>query len=151
MRKLIIWDLDGTLFNVDHRVHHVRTKPKNWPAFEKSIPDDPVYEDMKWLNYVIGNRSWNEDVLQLIVTGRGEHLREITTNQLTLHGIWYDNLYMRPLKDNRKDFVIKEEILHQITTAYGVKPFMWFEDRSQNIEMLRRNGVRAMQIKDGDY
>ena len=42
MKDLIICDLDGTLANCEHRVHHVRNKPKNWDAFYAGVRDDTV-------------------------------------------------------------------------------------------------------------
>jgi hypothetical protein len=41
---LIVFDIDGTLANIEHRLHHVRSKPKNWPAFDAGIPNDKVNE-----------------------------------------------------------------------------------------------------------
>jgi len=31
--NVYVFDLDGTLANIDHRLHFIKTKPKNWPAF----------------------------------------------------------------------------------------------------------------------
>lgn len=34
---LICFDIDGTLANIEHRLDCVRTKPKNWKAFDAAI------------------------------------------------------------------------------------------------------------------
>ena len=35
--KIYIFDLDGSLFDIRHRVGYVRTRPSNWDAFNNSI------------------------------------------------------------------------------------------------------------------
>lgn len=37
---LVAFDLDGTLANIDHRLHHVKNKPKCWVKFNEGIKDD---------------------------------------------------------------------------------------------------------------
>ena len=36
----IIFDIDGTIADIEHRRVYVRSKPKNWRAFIKAIPKD---------------------------------------------------------------------------------------------------------------
>ena len=36
----IIFDIDGTLMNVDHRRHHVMKTPKDYKAFRAATGDD---------------------------------------------------------------------------------------------------------------
>ena len=38
----IIFDIDGTVANIDHRLDYVRSHPKNWNAFDAGIPNDGV-------------------------------------------------------------------------------------------------------------
>ena len=42
MKDIIVCDLDGTLANCEHRVHHVQNKPKNWDAFYAGVREDEV-------------------------------------------------------------------------------------------------------------
>jgi 3-dehydroquinate dehydratase-2 len=39
---LVVFDIDGTLANIEHRLDYVRSKPKNWKAFDAGIPNDKV-------------------------------------------------------------------------------------------------------------
>lgn len=41
---LVVFDIDGTLANIEHRLDYVRSKPKNWKAFDAGIPNDKVNE-----------------------------------------------------------------------------------------------------------
>lgn len=39
--QLVVFDVDGVLADVRHRLHFLRTRPKDWPAFFAAVPDDP--------------------------------------------------------------------------------------------------------------
>ena len=67
----IIFDIDGTLANADHRTHFVRSKPKNWNAFNAAIPFDTVHEDVAWLLGLL----YRTNNTILLASGRGEESR----------------------------------------------------------------------------
>lgn len=168
--KILVWDVDGTLANIEHRRHHVRGEgKKNWAAFNREMSNDTPHDDIIWLFQTL---SMQVDVM-VIASGRGEEDREKTEAWLRKHGMWsrkeylssdyddelvisgpvyvYDKLYMRPAKDSRKDSIIKKEILDQIIAEYGEKPFMVFDDRNQVVDMWRENGIRCLQVAPGDF
>ena len=49
-KKIIVFDIDGTLANIQHRRQYVASRPKNWAAFNAGMKFDTVYEDIKWMN-----------------------------------------------------------------------------------------------------
>jgi hypothetical protein len=65
-------------------------------------------------------------------------------------GVPYSKLYMRPAKDHRPDYIIKVELLQQIRKDYG-EPFMWFDDRNQVVDAIRAEGVRVLQVAEGNF
>ncbi len=146
-KKIIIFDIDGTLANIEHRRAYVRTKPKNWPAFNRAMVNDTPYQDIVWLYKTLQKQ---EDTVMLIASGRGEEERHVTTTWLSAYGIVFKQLYMRPANDSRQDNIIKEEILEQIRVEYG-EPFMVVDDRNQVVDMWRTNGVRCLQCAPGDF
>lgn len=145
----VIFDIDGTLANCEHRVRFVQSIPKNWPAFNKRMNKDTPYHDIIWLLKIMHANN----VIILIASGRGEEDRKITTNWLDveagLAGL-YTKLYMRPLKDNRADNIIKKEILDQMRLD-GYNPTMAIDDRSNVVKMWRDNGLRCLQVAAGDF
>lgn len=146
---LVIFDLDGTLADMEHRVHLVRTKPKNFPLFNSLAVKDDVYTDIAmFFDHFIHDRP---DIRVYIVTGREGTMinREIAWNWLYIHNLIPHELIMRAPGDYRKDFVVKEEILHKLQETFEV--FMVFEDRKQVVDMYRRNGIRCLQVKEGDF
>lgn len=144
--KVIVFDIDGTLANSEHRMHWVSSKPKNWAACDAAIPQDTTHSDIVWLLHSLATRH----IRLIICTGRGESTRAVTEAWLKKYIGHYDALYMRPSGDYRKDSIVKVELLQQITYDYG-KPYLWFDDRQQVVDAIREQGVRVLQVAPGDF
>jgi phosphoglycolate phosphatase-like HAD superfamily hydrolase len=145
----ILFDIDGTLADCSHRMHWVRTKPKNWKAFNAAMAKDMPHHDIIWLAktlYAAGNRI-------IISSGRGEETRDVTVNWLDnnagLQGV-YCRLYMRPLNDFRSDVIVKSEMLDQMIKD-GYDPYMAFDDRDGVVAGWRSRGIRCLQVAPGDF
>ena len=146
MTKVIVFDIDGTLANIEHRRSFVATKPKNWKAFTAGIPNDTPHEDIVTLSSMLvscGNTL-------LLCSGRGEEQRDVTVDQMNEFGVLYSKLYMRPAKDHRPDDIIKVELLQQIREEFG-NPWLWFDDRTRVVNAIRAEGVRVLQVCAGDF
>lgn len=144
--KTFIFDIDGTLANIEHRRDFVRTKPKNWSAFNNAMHLDTPNEDIIWLAQTF--HAMGHTIL--IASGRGEEQREVTEKWLKDHNVPHVKLFMRPAKDNRRDDIIKEEILFQIEKEFGW-PDMVFDDREQVVNMWRKHKIRCLQVDFGDF
>lgn len=148
----IICDLDGTLCNVDHRLHHVRRPPgdkKNWKAFFDGLGDD---RPNKWCVDIL--KSMHKDYTIVFCSGRPDNYRQQTykwleENDLTnLHHDVY--LYMRPRNDQRQDNIVKEIILDfEILPRFT--PFFMIDDRKQVVDMYRERGFTVLQCSEGDF
>jgi hydroxymethylpyrimidine pyrophosphatase-like HAD family hydrolase len=145
---LVVFDIDGTLADNHHRVHHVKSKPKNWPAYDAAIPDDtaiwPMAETFRAL------RLAGYDII--FVTGRSERSRKDTVEWLDendLHNS-FSKVYMRPDGDYRSDDIVKCEILDQIIKEYGFKPDIWFDDRPRVVRAIRARGVFVVDVYQGE-
>ena len=142
---LVVFDIDGTLANIDHRLDYVRSKPKNWKAFDAGIPNDkvnlPVAEIFWSLKEVVGN-----DII--FASGRNERSRQATEDWLQDNNLWdyHSKLYMRKADDFRSDDIVKQEILDQIIADYGKKPDMVFDDRPRVVRMWRDNGIFVFNV-----
>lgn len=147
--KDIVFDIDGTLSDPSHRQHFVRSKPRNWPAFNRTIFDDTVQYDIVWLAKVLHSIGCRI----VICTARTDDLREVTEKWLKekagLDGI-YEKVYMRAEKDYRDDDIIKRELL-DIIRADGYDPVMVFDDRDRVVKIWREAGLRCLQVAPGDF
>ena len=146
-KKIIIFDIDGTVANCSHRQIYVQNKPKNWPAFNRYMHLDTPHNDIIWLYKLLAAQ---DDTIMLIVSGRGAENRAVTEQWLADNGLVYEGLYMRNAKDSRSDNIVKTEILTCIRMFVG-EPYMVFDDRDQVVRAWRDNGVRCLQVADGNF
>lgn len=146
MRNCIIFDIDGTIADLQHRRHFVATKPKNWPAFFANIElDEPIHQIVEVLR-MYAHRGY----AIVLCSGRGDDTKDRTIAWLAKHDIPWDTIYMRKHKDNRADDIIKEELLDQIL-ADGYHPYMVYDDRDRVVAMWRRRGYICAQVAPGNF
>lgn len=144
----IICDLDGTLCNVEHRLHFVR-KPKeekkDWAGFFRGIEGDSINAWCKEILAFSGSR-----YRIVLCSGRPDNYKRETTNWLAKYGIVYDDLFMRLRNDSRQDNITKEVILDfEILTRYT--PHYMIDDRQQVVDMWRKRGYTCLQCAHGDF
>lgn len=146
---LIVFDIDGTLADNHHRIDYVRTKPKDWAAYDAGIPNDAVIEPIAKIF-----RGFAADPTFVVVfaTGRNERSRVATLNWLVDNGLYYlgQKLYMRASDDFRHDDIVKSEMLDQIIEDHGKKPDMWFDDRPRVVRAIRKRGVFVVDVYQGE-
>ena len=152
MKDTIICDLDGTLANCEHRVHHVQGKPKNWDAFYAGVRDDGVnYPILSILDKFLCYEGATHKII--FCSGRPERCREDTVWWLReVAHIWdekYTQLLMRKDGDFRQDNIIKQEILD--TQIDKDRVLFVLDDRKQVVDMWRRNGLMCLQVAEGDF
>lgn len=150
----VICDLDGTMCNVDHRLHFVRREKgvkKDWKGFFDGILGDGVN---RWCVDVLIGLS---DVFQAVYcSGRPDNYRRDTKKHLENNGVAKDRkgveipLYMRLRNDQRDDSIVKEIILDfEILTRY--KPHFFLDDRKRVVDMWRKRGYTCLHCAEGDF
>lgn len=170
----VIFDIDGTLANAEHRLHHIKD-PAYWrgvpprPDWDTFLSDELVALDTaipqtwKLLEYII--ESFDNRVL--FITGRKESSRKMTTSWLLdqdcpirfpaasrIQLLGWPNpvptLYMRKNGDRRPSSTVKRELLNQ-ARADGYNPTLVFEDRADDTAMWRSEGLLCCQVAEGNY
>ena len=154
MTQCYIFDIDGTLADASHRIHHIKKCPKDWDSFfEWMINDRPFPHILKLAHTLHDAAELEGDPCLLFVSGRPERYRTMTIDWLLSVGLLTDGrmrLYMRPDGDRRDDDIIKYEILQQLKDK-GYEPIMAFDDRDRIVKMWRANGVPCLQVSEGDF
>lgn len=150
----IIFDMDGTLADIKHRLHFIKPPEglvngfkKNWDAFNAAMHDDEPKEDIVNLLRSMHDMDYNI----AIVTGRQERYRKDTESWLHLNLIPYHMLIMRATDDMRSDFIIKEELYEDYFTLTERKVLFVVDDRDAVVKMWRRMGLTCLQCQEGDY
>jgi len=142
----IIFDIDGTLANVDHRRHFVEGTKKDFNAFYNAMVADTVFSHTRGLCNMLHANKWKI----FICTGRPEQYRSITEEWLLKNAIFHHHLMMRP-DDKRfeSDVKIKQSMLNEIKEHFDIDSV--FDDRDQVVKMWRDNGIPCYQVADGDF
>ena len=145
----IICDIDGTLSHMTDRT-----------AFEwDKAGGDRVDETIKGVldTYSFMGMYEHIDTFSavdcpniLLVSGRDEGCKDQTVSWLDKHQVSYDELFMRPKGDTRKDVEIKTEIYeNRIKDKYNV--LFVLDDRNQTVEGWRKLGLKCLQVQEGEF
>jgi len=104
MRPLAVFDVDGVVADVRHRLPYVQRRPKDWKAFFAAAPLDPPLEQGVALA-----RESAKDCEVVYVTGRPERCRRDTLAWFAQHGLPEGELVMRAGRDFRPAAKAKPE------------------------------------------
>jgi len=151
---VIIFDLDGTLADIEHRRHFIAAPKKEWKAFNRAcVDDDPIPQTIRMFELLAA--STPSPYIE-IWTGRNESVRRQTVNWLYQHVGCYEKetldkiLKMRPDGNYVQDYAMKGDWLKDYTRA-GRKIELVFEDRTQVVDMYREAGIPCFQVADGNF
>lgn len=152
--RCYIFDIDGTLADLSHRLHHIQPPllangqygPKDWDSFFAACGDDAPIEHTIKLAIDVSLAGANI----IYVSGRSDQCRIATETWLTRHGLPDGPVYMRKQGDHRPDHQVKVELLAQLR-ADGNDPVMAFDDRDAVVKMWREIGVPCAQVAPGDF
>ena len=142
IQNIVIVDMDGTLADIQHRLHYV-TGPgkKRWKQFFRAMDrDEPIDVVVRWV------RNLAPEYITVIITGRTDEYRKLTEDWLETHGIKYAKLLMRREGDHRPDTVVKRELLDTVgreRVAFAI------DDLPAVCAMYRECGLRVFQVSSG--
>lgn len=151
----VIFDLDGTLANIDARRELCRTSSGKI-NFEKfydpanivlDTPNVPVVEMLKMLRKA-GKRI-------VIFSGRSRATEEETIKFLKNCGVKYDMMIMRP-NDEDHDYTPDSQLKATWLKTYfpgseKERIMCVYDDRDKVVNMWRRNGVPCFQVNEGEF
>ncbi|MGX1786859.1 phosphatase domain-containing protein [Bosea sp. NPDC055332] len=137
----VVFDLDGTLADIRHRVHHVRSARPNWESFfaecVDEVPNIPVVNALR-AHIFAGDRVE-------IWSARSDVVRLETEAWLWRQGIDPRRLvHMRAKGDNTPDVVLKRHWLMQLHETE--RPDVVYDDRQRVVDMWREEGVACFQV-----
>ncbi|HYN56192.1 MAG TPA: HAD family acid phosphatase [Motilibacterales bacterium] len=136
--SVAVFDIDGVLADVRHRLHHVASRPKDWDAFFGAAPDDPPLSE--GLGAVATAARAGHVVMYL--TGRPERCRTATHAWLTAQGLPAGDLFMRDDTDRRPARITKVATLRRLSRRYRIEAFV--DDDAAVVEAVRTAGFPVM-------
>ena len=166
MKNTVIFDLDGTLANIDARRAKSLTNDKmDWDVFfdpENIQLDEPNIPVIKMAQLLA------EDGFKIIIfSGRNDRSFFATKDWLKVNDVPHDLLVMRPDKFQKDswpiadgnpatkamrfmpDEILKKEMLDTFANIEDV--FLVVDDRNKVVKMWRDLGLNTFQVAPGDF
>lgn len=136
LEDAIICDIDGTL------AHGTGRSPFDYDRITEDEVDTTIRQILK---------EYTDKYPIILLSGRDSSCKEKTKEWLERESIPYNELYMRPAGDNRKDSIVKRELYEQnIKGRYNVAFVL--DDRNQVVDMWRNElGLKCLQVAEGDF
>lgn len=139
----VIFDLDGTLANIDHRLHFVQGDSKDWDGFYAACGDDTPKSAIVELALMCDDAGHEI----IISSGRSAKVRGETEAWLEAHGIPYAQLLMRPDGSFVPDQALKKAWLDQGKLGDKADILFVVEDRDRMVKMWRDQGLTCLQVE----
>ena len=119
MTEAIVFDIDGTLADLSHRLKFVSGEHKDWERFYQGVGEDEVIVPIAQL-FAMYASSLPPDSKLLCITGRPERTRAATLKWFREKiGPEPDAIYMRKDHDFRPDVEIKREWVEKLRKGGG--------------------------------
>lgn len=154
MKPVVIFDLDGTLANMEHRVHWA--KVGNWEVFFSLVADDTPIAPMCNLAATL----LSAGVEVHIWTGRSEVSRNDTlwwirsfVSEALYDAIVDDpaRLRMRTVENRTQDDTLKRRWWQKSSDRFKDRVEFVVEDRDRVVDMWRQLGVVCLQCAPGKF
>lgn len=132
----VLVDIDGTLAHMGDR------GPYDWQRVGEDVLDDVV-------QILVADAADNGDQV-ILMSGRDSECRDLTITWLHENEVIFDDLFMRPQGDMRKDSIVKAELFDaHIAGKYNVRYVL--DDRDAVVAMWRARGLKVLQVAPGDF
>ena len=150
-KNTIIFDLDGTLANIDAR-RKLATKPNgklDWDIFfdpsniKLDVPNEPVVK--------IAQMFAENGYTIIIFSGRSDRTKYSTRSWLSNNRVPFQKLVMRDSNASHfvPDEILKKDMLDKHADIDDV--FLVVDDRNKVVDMWRSLGLDVFQVADGDF
>ena len=167
-KKTVIFDLDGTLANIDvRRDRSVKPNGKlNWDIF--ASPDSILHWDTPNAPVIKMAQMFHNDGFRIVIfSGRNDRGFFATKEWLAKHNVPFDLLVLRPdkFKDHSwpiadgnpatadmrfmPDEILKKKMLDTFVDKDDV--LMTVDDRQKVVDMWRDLGLTCFQVAPGDF
>ena len=155
--KVAIVDIDGTIANLDHRLHFIQAantsqvygsvSTKDWNGFFEALSDDTPFNKI----IISVNNLKRMGFTVLLLSGRSAHTGHATVEWLQKYTIMFDHIFMRQTGVQRPDFEIKRELFNAMLHAGLRKDAIKIviDDRESVCEVWRELGLPLVQVDRG--
>ena len=150
-RNTVIFDLDGTLANIDVRIR-LAAKPNGKLDWDKFFDPSNIKLDVPNKPVVKMAQLFAQDGYTIIIfSGRSDKTATATVVWLKQNKVPFNKLVMRDSKINHftPDDILKKDMLDKHVDINDV--FLVVDDRNKVVDMWRSLGLDVFQVADGDF
>ena len=150
-RNTVIFDLDGTLANIDVR-RKLAAKPNGKLDWDKFFDPSNIKLDVPNKPVVKMAQLFAQDGYTIIIfSGRSDKTATATVVWLKQNKVPFNKLVMRDSKINHftPDDILKKDMLDKHVDINDV--FLVVDDRNKVVDMWRDLGLTVFQVADGDF
>jgi len=136
---ILVIDIDGTIANIDHRLHFAEESPPDWDSFfdpDIVSKDKPIARAQEALPKLI--KKYGKPYF---LTGRPDNLKNVTKTWLKKHfNLDSDDykLLMREEGDYKPSESVKKTIIERSLPKDG--EFIFVDDEIKNLDMMSQHG-----------
>lgn len=139
-----IFDIDGTLAHMDRDVR----SPYDWGKVGLDTVDTPTASISRLIEFH-SNNSIDDKTKIIICTGRDGICLKETKDWLKKYDIPYHEIYIRAERDQRPDWVVKEEMWREISKNHRI--IGMFDDRLQVVRRARALGLKVFNVEYNNF
>ena len=150
-KRIVIFDLDGTLAVIDKR-RELSTKPNGKIDFDKLHDPSLIKHDKpNWPVIKIAQLFAEQGFNVVIFSGRSDKTKFTTRSWLSNNRVPFQKLVMRPHKTMNfvPDEILKKDMLDKHADIDDV--FLVVDDRNKVVDMWRSLGLTVFQVADGNF
>ena len=140
LTRITVFDIDGVLADVRHRLHFLQHRPKDWHGFFAAAVDDPLLEAGREALLEAAEAS-----TIVYVTGRPARCRRDTVDWLAANGLPRGDLHMRPNHDRRPARFYKGEVIARLAAQSELVAVV--DDDERVVEHLRDLGLPVLHAQ----
>jgi FMN phosphatase YigB (HAD superfamily) len=146
--RAVLFDLDSTLFDVQHREHLAPVGPNRadvdmWIDYSKGCIDDTVVEGVA----KAARMFYAAGYLIFIVSGRNIEARDETEAVMRRNNVPFHEIRLHTANDLRHNGEYKSQYINELKVR-GITPELMFEDHISVCEMIEeRTGVPCVSVK----
>ena len=142
MRKLFVFDLDGTISDLTHRLYLIKCDKPDWPSFYRSCVND---NPKKWIIDLLNICRDQGEIL--ILSGRSDEVEGYTRDWLRDNDVLYDYLIMREAGNYEPDDKLKKRMMDAFLSDKDFEVQFIVDDRQRVVDMWRDNGYKVLQCE----
>jgi predicted kinase len=165
-KKVLICDLDGTLFNCNHRLHYIKPEDKipygststnvyqfkrgkkDWKKFHRSSVYDGIINETR--DFIIKTLQETPDIKLIFLTGRPEAYLTISVDKLLEFGIIeFETIIMRENNDYRSSVEYKKSIIDLYFSDCEL--VIYIDDDINVINALKKGNYKNFDIIHKPY